>query len=114
MLQIVSQTHQGIVVDCARGDYFAVDKHHLAVTERASRKALGTIFEHPAHRGRLTTRNRTKVQTRRLHGMNTLNGVVADTVMSSRNQRIVHIGQHKFNHKAPIRIGPTYCNDQPK
>ena len=114
MLQIVGQTHQSIVVDRVRGDYFAADKHHLAVTERASRKTLGTIFEHPAHRGRLTTRNRTKVQTRRLHGMNTLDGVVAGAVMPGWNQRIVHIGQHKFDHEVPIRIGPTYCNDLPK
>ena len=114
MLQVVGQTHQSIVANCVRGDCFAADKHHLTVTERASREALGTIFEHPAHRGRLATRNRAKVQTRRLHGMNALNGVVAGAVMPGRNQRIVHIGQHKFDHEVPIRIGPTYCNDLPK
>lgn len=84
-----------------RGYRLAVHKHDLSVTERASRKALGTIFEHPTHRGRLATRNRAKVQTRRLHGMNALDGVVASAVMPGWNQRIVHIGQHKFNHKAP-------------
>ena len=114
MLKIVGKTHEGTVVARTGGNNLAVDKHHLAVTERASRKTLGAIAEHPAHRGRLATRNRAKVQTRRLHGMNALDGVVAGSVMPGWNQRIVHIGQHKFNHKAPIRIGPTYCNDLPK
>lgn len=114
MLQVVSQAHKGGVVSRARSDRLTVDKHYLAVAERAGREALDAIAEHPAHRGRLATRNRAKVQTRRLHGMNALDGVVAGAVMPGWNQRIVHIGQHKFNHKAPIRIGPTYCNDLPK
>ena len=114
MLEVIGQTRQGIVVGRMRGHRLAVHKHDLAVAERAGREALDAIAEHPAHRGRLATRNRAKVQTRRLHGMNALDGVVAGAVMPGWNQRIVHIGQHKFNHKAPIRIGPTYCNDLPK
>ena len=106
MLEVIGQTHQGIVVGRARSDRLTVDKHDLAVAERTGRKALGTIFEHPAHRGRLATRNRAKVQTRRLHGMNALDGVVAGAVMPGWNQRIVHIGQHKFDHRVPQSFSP--------
>ena len=114
MLQVVGQAHKGIVISCARGNRLAIDKHHLAVAKRTGREALGAIAEHPAHRGRLATRNRAKMQARRLHGMNALDGAVAGAIVSSRNQRIVHIGQHKFDHKVPsVILYPVYCNDLP-
>ena len=47
--------------------------------------------------------------------MNTLNGVVAGAVMPGWNQCIVHIGQHKFDHKVPsVILNPIYCTDLPK